>query len=204
MVAAVAPAAKPVSAAVRRLGTVAVIVAFVAALAACGSDDGDDDSLSDAGSAGEQSTTPTLNLDAPPTKPPCETLSRDEVAALLGNPVKEPEPVGTRDCTWATDVDGGTSVNLTVSTPGSAGADQECRALRNSQAKEDPHEAVSGVGTSGQWVWQKNDIIVQGSLVACWDDAVVMVLLTGEHDQAQLRATATEVAKKVHDGLRVA
>ena len=34
--------------------------------------------------------------------------------------------------------------------------------------------------------------------MSCWEDAAVSVLLTGEKDQAVLRATATDLAKKLH------
>jgi hypothetical protein len=35
-------------------------------------------------------------------------------------------------------------------------------------------------------------------VVACWPDAAVLVLLTGEHDANAMRATAVDLVRKVH------
>ena len=177
------------------------VVVLAAVVAGCGSDDGD-------GDGGQTSGTP-----APPTagggsgtvapgRPACEILSRDEVVAALGNPVRDPVAVGETGCTWATDVDGGSSLDISAIKHTKEQAAFQCRTLRRGQPQEATREPVSGLGDPALWVWEKlADPILQGSLVSCWEDAAVSVLLTGEKDQAVLRGTAAELAKKVHSRL---
>ena len=173
------------------------VVAVAAVVVACGSD-GDD-------GGGDTSATPAPPAagggsgTVAPTRPACDILPRDEVVAALGNPVRDPVPVGDQGCTWATDVDGGSSLDISAIRHTKEQAAFQCRTLRRGQNQEANREPVSGLGDPALWVWEKlADPIVQGSLVSCWEDAAVSVLLTGEKDQAVLRATAADLAEKVH------
>ena len=197
--AALAPAAGPLSrvAVVRKLLTLLAVVVLVAVVAACGSD-GDD-------GGGNPSATPPPPAagggsgTVAPARPACEILTRDEVVTALGNPVRDAVAVGETGCTWATDVDGGSSLDISAIKHTKEQAAFQCRTLRRGQPQEGTREPVSGLGDPALWVWEKlADPIVQGSLVSCWEDAAVSVLLTGEKDQAALRGTATDIAKKVH------
>jgi hypothetical protein len=132
-----------------------------------------------------------------PIRPACELVSRDEVAATLGNAVTAAVGQGP-NCFWGTAVDGGTSATVTAVKPGPAKAADACAGLRLGQPTEAKHEPVTGVGSSAVWAWQPLTTLIQGSLVACWADSAVLVLLTGEHDQAAMRSTATALAQKVH------
>ena len=176
------------------LAVVLVVVLVGALVGACG------------GSKKESSTAPTTTASSPstggayasraPAKPVCELLSRDDIAKAVGNPVRDPQPGAPGECTWGTDVDGGTSVDITAEKPDPSQAALVCTALRNEQASELPREQVSGLGTSAVWVWQKlAEPLVQGTLVACWKDSAVEVLLTGEKDLGALKATAIQLAK---------
>ena len=99
-------------------------------------------------------------------------------------------------------MDGGTSLDITAIKHTEEQAAFQCRNLRRGQAQEATREPVSGLGDPALWVWEKlADPIVQGSVVSCWEDAAVSVLLTGEKDQAALRVTATDIAKKLHSRL---
>ena len=199
MVAALASPARPLSGAVvRKLLRLLLVAALAAVVAGCGSDDGDDAGGGTSGTppppaAGGASGT------VAPARPACEILSRDEVVAALGNPVRDPVPVGDQGCTWGTDVDGGSSLDISAVKHTNEQAAFQCRTLRRGQPREANREPVSGLGDPALWVWEKlADPIVQGSLVSCWEDGAVSVLLTGEKDQAALRATAADLAEKVH------
>lgn len=185
---------------VRKFLTLLVVVVLAVVVAGCGSD-GDE-------GGGNPSATPPPPAagggsgTVAPTRPTCEILPRDEVVAALGNPVRDPVPVGDQGCTWATDVDGGSSLDISAIKHTKEQAAFQCRTLRRGQPQEATRESVSGLGDPALWVWEKlADPIVQGSLVSCWEDAAVSVLLTGEKDQAALRATAIDLAKKVHSRL---
>lgn len=149
-------------------------------------------------------TTPTVKLPNQggtlppgPIKPACELVSRDEVAAAVGNQVGAGLGQG-RNCFWTTEVDGGTNVTITAVKPGGGKPTaDECERLRLGQPREAKHENVSGVGTSAVWVVDALTTLTQGSIVACWDDSAVLVLLTGERDVASLRATAIGLAQRV-------
>ncbi len=130
-----------------------------------------------------------------PAKPTCELLSRDEVARTLGNPVAAGVPAG-RDCLWRTDVDGGTGLNLTVDKPAANQVATTCDFRKASISKENL-EKVDGVGKSAVWSVQTLSPLNQGNLVACYDDAVVWVILTGDKEPGQLRSTAAKLADTV-------
>ena len=147
-------------------------------------------------------TVPAVTTTAAPPRAACDILSRDDVAADLGNPVNDPQAAGDTDCSWGTAVDGGSSLALTIAKPGStAAAGAECTAQKNSLPGDLPKVPVAGVGTSAVWVIEELTTLKQGHLVACWSDSAVTVLLTGEHDSAALQATATKVAQQVHSRL---
>ena len=193
-----APAAGALTA--RRLLAVLALVATL--LVACGSDDGDKEQTSNAGGASPTVSVGSGAIPAAPGKPVCDMLSRDEVQAALGNPVKDPVPVGDQGCTWATDVDGGTSLDVSAVKPGKEGIAFQCRSLRRGQSQQATKEPVDGLGNEAFWVWENLAApIVQGSLVACWDESAVSILLTGEKDQGALRLTAVDLAKKVQKQL---
>jgi Protein of unknown function (DUF3558) len=199
-VAALAPTARALSgtAAVRKLLTLVVAGLLAAVVAGCGSDDGDDAGGNTSG------TPPPATGGAPsgtvaPSRPACEILTRDEVTAALGNPVRDPVPVGDQGCTWATDVDGGSSLDISAIKHTKDQAAFQCRTLRRGQPQEANREPVEGLGDPALWVWEALAApIVQGSLVSCWEDGAVSVLITGEKDQAALRTTAAALAEKVH------
>jgi hypothetical protein len=181
---------------VRKPLTLLAAVVLAAVLGACGSD-GDDE-------GGNTSATPPsptgggASGTVAPARPACDILTREEVVAALGNPVRDPVPVGDQGCTWATDVDGGSSLDISVIKHTKEQAAFQCRTLRRGQQAAN-RESVSGLGDPALWVWEElADPIVQGSLVSCWEDGAVSVLLTGEKDQAALRVTAADLAGKVH------
>lgn len=177
----------------------AAVTVVAALVAACGSNNksGPPATTVARGSSASGATTTTAGL----AKPACELLTRDDIANALGNPVKDPQPAGPTDCSWGTDVDGGTSLGLTVAKPGPQGGAQECAAQRNTLPEGLPREPVPGVGTSAVWVLEPLTTLKQGHLVACWNDSVVVILLTGEHEPAALRATAVSLAQQVHSRL---
>jgi hypothetical protein len=119
------------------------------------------------------------------------------VAEAVGNPVAAGVPAG-KDCFWGTDVDGGTGLNLTVDKPAPSQVAASCE-LRKASIPRENREDVGGVGKSAVWSTEKLSLLTQGNLVACYDDAVVWVILTGEKEPGQLRSTATAIADKVHD-----
>lgn len=165
--------------------------------------------------SGTSTTTPTTvrttvplggKVPPPPTtaglaKAACDLLSRDDVAKALGNAVEAPQPSGTTDCSWGTSVDGGTSLAITVAKPGQAAVAVACDAQRKTLPDKPPKVPVSGVGTSAVWVVEELTTIRQGHLLTCWNDSVVVVLLTGEKPTAALQATAVNVATTVHGRL---
>jgi hypothetical protein len=197
-----AEAAGPLSPAVivRKVLALLSVVVLSALVAGCGSDDNDE-------GGGNTSATPPPPAaggsgTVAPGRPACEILSRDEVVSALGNPVRDPVAVGDQGCTWATDVDGGSSLDITAVKHTKEQAAFQCRTLRRGQPPGANREPVSGLGDPALWVWEALAApIVQGSLVSCWEDGAVSVLLTGEKDQAVLRATAADLAEKVHSRL---
>ena len=168
----------------------------------CGSD-GDDGGGGGAATPGTAPPPVGIGGEAlAPSRPACEILTPEEVEAALGNPVGDPMAAGEQGCTWGTDVDGGTSLDITAVKASKDRTAFECRALRRGQPPEATREPVSGLADGAVWVWEKlADPIVQGSVVSCWEDSAVSVLLTGEKDPAALRVTATDIAKTVHSRL---
>ena len=128
------------------------------------------------------------------TKPACSVLTPDDVAATLGNPVRNGLGTG-KFCQWGTAVDKGTSANLTINR-----ADQ-CDAIRNSLPKEAKTESVGGIGNSAVWNWQEVAILLQGNFVVCWPDSVIWIAVSGEKDQSALRDEASTLAQKAHNKL---
>ncbi|MEW6153494.1 MAG: hypothetical protein AB1673_05825 [Actinomycetota bacterium] len=176
------------------------VVALV--LAACGGGSGGGAELASGPGGGPVSTVaPVSTLPATGTgnisRPACEHLSREEVARLLGNGVTAGQEAG-RSCFWGTTVDRGTSATLTVVAPAPGRAADECTTQRNSLPSEATADSVSGVGNSAVWVWQPISVLLQGNFLACWDNAVVLVFLSGERDQASLRNAASGMAQTVH------
>jgi hypothetical protein len=181
----------------KRLLAVAAVAVLAAVAPACGSD-GDDDA------APETTTTtrsPTEAAEAVagtipvPTRPTCQLLTRQEVAGVLGNAVHQGTGV-ERDCFWGTEVDGGTSANVAVAkyVPGQARA--ECDLQRSVLPKDLPHESVGGIGIFAVWLPEQVAILTQGRLLACWDDAVVNVNVSGERPQQELRGVAVTLAER--------
>jgi hypothetical protein len=176
----------------------AVIIVMAVLLSACGGHR----SAAVVGRRDEPPATPvpvpqTGTLPPGPIRPACQLVTREEVAAAVGNPVGAGTGQG-RNCSWGTGVDGGTSVSVTAVKPGSGGIAFDCDSLRQGQSHEGKHETVNGVGTSATWVYQSLTTLTQASLVACWTDSAVMVLLTGERDIPALRTSAVNLAQQVH------
>jgi hypothetical protein len=137
---------------------------------------------------------------APPSRPVCELIARDEVARILGNAVR----AGTgaeRFCFFGTSVDKGTSADIAVSIPAAGAGERECAIQQNSLPKEATLESVGGIGSSGTWAYQRNALLLQGTLVACWPESVVRVLVSGEKDQSVLRGHAVALAEAVRGRL---
>lgn len=188
----------------RALGILAL--AAVLALAACGSDDGAA-ITSGVPEGGPRPTLPTVTTSSfqgppasAPSSPVCDLVPAADVGRAVGNAVR----AGTGDpkfCFWGTSVDGGTSADVTVGIPAPGRAAQACASQKLSLPKEASQEAVSGVGTSAVWAYQQNAILLQGTLVACFDNAVIRVGLTGEASQAVLRPKAVSLAQTVHGRL---
>jgi len=176
----------------RRLVRVAAVLVVATTMVACGSDSEEPTaapSTTDVPQAAAGAAAPGAS------KPTCELLTRDEVAEALGNPVSAGVPAG-KDCAWATDVDGGTSLNLTVDKPAANQVGTTCD-FRKASAPKENLEQVRGVGKSAVWSVQTLSLLTQGNLVACYDDAVVWVIVTGEKEAGALRSTASDVANKV-------
>lgn len=175
-----------------RLARLAALLVVAVVTVACGSDSDE---------AGGTSTTRPAQTAASggvapgPARPTCELLSRDDVAKALGNAVAAGVPAG-KDCFWGTDVDGGTNLNLTVDKPAPNQAASTCD-LRKASISKENLEQIKDVGNSAVWSVQKPSLLTQGNLVACYDDAVVWVILTGEKEPGQLRSTATKLADAV-------
>lgn len=129
-------------------------------------------------------------------KHPCELLSQGDIAAAMGNPVRAGTTAG-KACFWGTQVDRGTSATVTVNVPAAGKATEECTMQRNALGKDARQDPVNDLGTSAIWSWQQVAILLQGTLVACWSDAVVVVMLTGEREQAALRTTAANLTQTV-------
>ncbi len=182
----------------------AAVLSAVWALAGCGSD-GDAELVKAPGRAAAPTTAgptvpPGRNLPAGEPKPACELFTADQVRELLGNAVRAGTGAG-RNCLWGTAVDRGSSVQLSVNTPGRARAQQACTDQRNSLARELRQEQLGGVGTSATWATQQLTLLLQGTLVACFEDAVVLVILTGERDPEAMKNTAVAFARQVYSRL---
>ena len=156
---------------------------------------------------GPRGTVPTVTTavvqgppPAAPSRPVCELLSASDVASALGNPVRAGTGE-TKFCFWGTQVDKGTSADVTVEIPAPGRGDQACAVQEAALPKEASQESVGGVGSKAVWSWQPVAILVQGRLIACWSDAVVVVQITGEQDQATLRQKAVALAQTAKDRL---
>ena len=162
-------------------------------LAGCSSGGDAELSVGTGGAPGEGAATTVASLPQPTgpvdTTTACGTISPGEIGQVLGNPVRAGQGAETF-CSWGTSVDRGTSAHLTVVRPAAGRVAQACDSQRNSQPKEANHNPVGDVGTSALWVWQPVAILLQGTLVTCWDDSVIVVGLTGEKDQAGCRVWA--------------
>jgi len=180
-----------------RLTRVVLVSIVVALVAGCGSDS--DKTAPTATTAPDSDVAAgaaaAAAAPAPPVKPTCELLSREDVAQALGNPVQA-GVAAAKDCFWGTEVDGGTGLNLTVDKPATNRVSQQCQ-LRQASVSRDNREDVK-VGSSAVWVVEKLSLQTQGNLVACYDDSVVWVIITGEKEPGVLKDAATAIADKVH------
>ncbi|MDQ4097502.1 MAG: hypothetical protein M3144_06505, partial [Actinomycetota bacterium] len=129
-----------------------------------------------------------------PATPVCQMLSPGDVGGVLGNAVRAGTGEG-KFCFWGTQVDKGTSADVTVNIPAQGRGDQACAVQKAALPKDATQEGVGGVGDSAVWSWQPVAILVQGRLVACWPDAIVSVQVTGERDQSVLRQQAVGLAQ---------
>ncbi len=183
-----------------RAATMAVVVTLLAL--AC-SNGGTPGALSGPVAGGEPAETlpPVSALPSTGTgglgKPACELLTQGEVAQLLGNPVTPPTASGDAECNWFTQVDMGTSAILRVAANDLTTAGPECTVQRDSLSADLRREPVEGVGNEAVWAWERVAVLVQGTFLACWDDAVILVFLSGEIDQARLRVQAQGMVETV-------
>lgn len=61
-----------------------------------------------------------------------------------------------------------------------------------------PKEAAqeeAALGSGSVWSYQQNGLLTQGTLIACFDNAVIRVGMTGERGQAQLKQVAVALAE---------
>ena len=86
--------------------------------------------------------------------------------------------------------------NLTVDKPATNRVSQQCQLRQASVSKENREQPK--VGTSAVWVVETLSLQTQGNLVACYDNSVVWVIITGEKETGALKDTATAIAEKVH------
>jgi len=178
----------------------ALAVAAILATACGGSDDGDAASSDTTSAPGNGvSGADSTNATVPLSKPACEFLSQADVGRLLGNPVRGPQQGAVTNCTWGTDVDGGSSLDLTVVKPSANGAKQACADQRRSLPRGLAKDSVDGLGDSAVWSVEELTTIRQGHLLACWDDGVVIVLITGERPPAELQDKAKAIAEDAHE-----
>jgi hypothetical protein len=178
----------------------------ILALAACGSDGGANltKGVPEGGPRPTLATVTTSSFQGPPpaapSRPVCDLLPAADVGRAVGNAVR----AGTGDpkfCFWGTTVDGGTSADVTVGIPAAGRAAQACASQKLSLPRESSQEPVSGVGSSAVWSYQQNALLLQGTLVACFDNAVIRVGTTGEKGQAVLRQNAIALAEAMHGRL---
>lgn len=186
---------------VHTLARTASLVVVTLLLTACGSSGGEAELT--VGAAAQTPADPPATL--PPTPGPvagtaksaCQALTIEEVATALGNPVRTGTGEG-KNCFWGTTVDKGTSIFLSTTKPATP---DECNVQKAALPKEATREDVKGVGTSAIWVYQKVAVLLQGTVLACWNDAVVAVMVTGERDQAALRASGATLAQRAYSRL---
>ncbi len=60
-------------------------------------------------------------------------------------------------------------------------------------------DSVDGLGDSAVWSVEELTTIRQGHLLACWDDGVVIILITGERPPAELQDKAKAIAEDAHE-----
>ncbi len=175
-------------------------------LVACGSGGGAvlTEGTSPGGQGTPSVTATTAVLAGPPasapSRPVCELIGRDDVARIVGNAVRAGTGEG-KFCFFATSVDKGTSADISVSIPAAGRGERECAIQQNSLSKTATLESVGGIGSSGTWAHERNALLLQGTLVACWPESVVRVLVSGEKDQTILRGQAVSLAEAVHGRL---
>ena len=183
-----------------KVGRIAAVLVLLL-VAACGSSGAEADLTVGAGGRGAATTTPGATTMPPPApgsvQVACDAFTTEELGGVLGNRVRAATGQG-KNCFWGTAVDRGTSLFLSITKPAPP---QECTVQRNALTKEATQEQVSGVGTSAVWAWQQVAVLLQGTFLACFPDSIVAVMLTGEKDQAILRAAAANLAQRVHSRL---
>ena len=140
------------------------LVGAIVVLGACGSD-GDDESSSTTAAPGGVSGASSTNATVPLGQQACELLPQPDVVELLGNPVREAVGIGEPNCTWGTDVDGGSSLDITVVRPSENGAGQACKD-QGRMLPRGARESVDGVADSAEWVIESLTTIKQGHLLA--------------------------------------
>lgn len=196
------------------LGLVGLALAGLIAIAACGGSGSFETVLPSpttrpaSTSPGEPAPTTMPVVTLPSTgggglsKPACELLAREEVAQLAGNSVAAPTASGEAECFWGVGVDGGTNVTLRVVANELTTAGTECAVERGvldsrGEAGTATVEEVPGVGEEAVWAWEQVAVLTQGHFLACWDDAVILVFLSGESGQTALRNVAQGIAETV-------
>ncbi len=181
--------------------TTLIVVSVMVVVAGCGGSSKKAAPAATTVAAGATPGAVAVNATVPLGKPACEFLSRDDIAGALGNPVGDPTPAGETNCTWGTSVDGGTSLDVVVVKAAPGASAEACKDQRNNLPRGIDRESVSGVGDSALWFVDQLTTIKQGHFLACWNNGVVVILLTGEKDAAALKATASGLAEKVHSRL---
>ena len=178
----------------------AVVALTLMALAGCASEGGADltKGVPEGGAHPTLAPVTTAVVQGPPpsapARPTCELLPVADVAKAVGNGVR----AGTGDpkfCFWGTAADGGTSADVTIGIPAQGRATQACAVQKLALPKEAAQEEAAGVGAASVWSYQQNGPLTQGTLIACFDNAVIRVGVTGERSQAQLKQVAVALAQ---------
>jgi hypothetical protein len=147
----------------------------------------------------ESNTTPASG--AAPATPPagtadaCSLLTREEIAAAVGNPVEPGRPeAGRETCDWDTAQPGQTDVLLMVRLKGSTREQVLCDEMRKTAAAG---KGYSGIGEAATWKYTKGGIFDSADLEVCDGKGFVSISLNGKGDAAALEAAAVALARKV-------
>lgn len=140
---------------------------------------------------------------APVTDNPCELLSRDEVASIVGNPVGEGEHFATQ-CIWHPEVADGTQVKAVLSyVPNAPDADPDdvCENTMAGIPNATPFTGVA-LGNKAHWSYLDGSRMVGGhigTMHICTDNAFMLTQVISDRTEAELQQMAIAMATTVLD-----